>query len=55
MAAKNTNRARNDKLAKRRRVRRAQRRVIKEQAGGQPPKSRPVAAAVNKGSSTDER
>jgi len=55
MAAKNTNRARNDKLAKRRRVRRAQRRVMKEQASAQPPKSRPVAAAANKAFSTDER
>ncbi|MGH9697074.1 MAG: hypothetical protein ACRD5Z_23215 [Bryobacteraceae bacterium] len=55
MAAKNTNRARNDKLAKRRRVRRAQLRVIKEQTSGQPPKSTPVAAAANKGASTDER
>jgi hypothetical protein len=55
MAAKNTNRARNDKLAKRRRVRRAQRRVMKEQASAQPPKSGPVAAAANKAFSTDER
>ena len=55
MAAKNTNRARNDKRAKRRRVRRAELRVMKEQTNEQPPKSKPAAAAANEGVDTAER
>lgn len=55
MAAKNTNRARNDKRAKRRRVRRAELRVMKEQTSEQPPKSKPVAAAATEDLDTPER
>jgi hypothetical protein len=55
MAAKNTNRARNDKRAKRRRVRRAELRVIKEETSGQPPKSKPAPTAANESAGTVER
>lgn len=48
MLSKNGNRARDDKRAKRRRVRRAQLRVIKKQTSGQSPKSEPAAAVANK-------
>jgi hypothetical protein len=54
MAAKNTNRARNDKRAKRRRTRREQLRVIKEQGKAQPSKSEATATA-NEGAGADKR
>lgn len=49
MAAKNTNRARNQKRAKRRRVRRAQLRAIRQQTTIPTSKSEPLAANEDTG------